>query len=105
MICKLQAHCCKPSPTIVKKLEYGKITFPKEIWNIYRNFIADLGNDFLAEDLGPRERTKTRCDNYRKTVITRAAFVTQYDTVEERAHVMMQERLDFVETHRVSQHF
>ncbi len=83
-------------PTSVKSVEFGGVTFPRQLWQIYTEYIASLGNDFLPNDIGPRKRAKQRCANAKKTLIKRAKFYGALKSVEERAHVMAQERNTFV---------
>ncbi len=83
-------------PTAVKKMQFGQLYFPTALYKLYMNYVADLGNDFLPNDIGPRKRIRERCANARKTLIKRGKFFNDLKTCEERAIAMSHERISFV---------
>ena len=69
---------------------------------MYKNFIADLGNNFLPGDVGARQRAKSRFDNVKKSSINQAPFAKQYHAMEEKATVLALEKVTWVQDHLVS---
>ena len=70
-------------------MEFGRINFPPELWRIYENYVADIGNDFLEGEDDAKSRARARFNNYKKSAILAAPFVVKYDShIFEHSHIV-----------------
>ncbi len=97
---RLQTHCGKAT-TRVSKRDYGKFPLPMVMLKIAQEDLSNLGKLRVPGGKSVADFIKDRCANLRRTYLIGSDFIEGSDSVQEMAHRMLAERVDFVQKHKV----
>ncbi len=99
---RLQTHCGKAT-TRVSKADYGRFPLPMIALKIAQENLSNLGKLRVPGGKSVADFIKDRCANLRRTYLIGSDFMEGSDSVQEMAHRMLAERVDFVQNHKVSE--
>ncbi len=98
---RLQTHFGKAT-TRVSKADYGRFPMPMAFLKVAQDELKTLGKQRTPYAKSVADFIKDRCNNLRRTHVIGSEFIKGTETLQEMAHRMMAERLDFVQEHAVS---
>ena len=97
---RLQSHFSKATGT-KKKQDYARVPLPQIVVDMANNEFLNLGKRKIPGSKDNAEFFKDRCNSARRIHVLNAANVLESSCVEEMAHKLFTERVDFVSKHEV----
>ncbi len=98
---RLQTHMGKPTPRSTTH-DYGRFTMPMVFLQIAQDKLAGLGKLRAPGAKDVADFMKDRCTGFRRTKVLCGPFMAGSDSVQQLAHRIMNERMDFAKKHKVS---
>ncbi len=98
---RLQSHMGKPTPRSTVH-DYGRFTMPMVFLHIAQDKLAGLGKLRAPGTKDVADFMKDRCAGFRRTKVICGPFMAGSTSVQQLAHRIMNERVDFAKKHKVS---
>ncbi len=103
MSVRLQSHMGKPTPRHSQQ-DYGRFSMPMVFLKIAQDRLAGLGRLRAPGSKDVADFMKDRCTGQRRNKVLCGPFTAGSASVQQFAHRILNERLDFAEKHKVSDH-
>ncbi len=97
---RLQTHMGKPTPRATNH-DYGRFTMPMVFLRIAQDKLAGLGRLRAPGVKDVADFLKDRCAGYRRTKVICGPFMAGSESVQQLAHRILNERVDFAQKHKV----
>ncbi len=99
---RLQTHMCKPTPRATAQ-DYGRFTMPMVFLDLAQEKLAGLGKLRAPGTKDVADFLKDRCAGFRRTKVICSPFMAGSQSVQQLAHRILNERVDFATKHKVTQ--
>ncbi len=99
---RLQTHFSKATGTKKKNQDYGRVPLPAVVVDIANVELLNLGKQRIPGSKETAEFLKDRCNSARRIHVINSSTVLESKCIEEMAHKLFTERIDFVNKHEVT---